>query len=71
MPKIELCADRNNSCHRVDEFGSSFKYKLSGDKERLGTFFGATITIFMYSILIFYGTMQMHRLVQFGETTVT
>ena len=65
------CKDTNNSFSKCDSFGRGFHFNLPDGKDTLGTPLGAAISMLMYCILIFYGIMQMHRLMQFGETVVT
>ena len=69
MPK-KACHNSNGSFAKFDNFGQGFRWNLPGKKETLGTPFGATISILMSCILIFYGILQMHRLIKFGETIV-
>ena len=69
MPS-KFCSDSNSAFANLDRFGRSFKWNLPGKRETLGTPFGASITISMFCVLVFYGIMQMHRLIQFGETIV-
>ena len=65
------CSTRDNSCSNFDVFGRGYHFNLPGNKDTLGTCFGAAITTLMIGILVIYGVMQMHRLVIFGETVVT
>ena len=69
MPK-KACHNSNGSFAKFDSFGQGFRWNLPGGRETLGTSFGATISILMSCILIFYGILQMHRLIEFGETIV-
>ena len=70
MPS-KKCKDTNNSFSSCDVFGRGFHFNLPGNKDTLGSPSGAIVTILMFCTLIFYGVMQMHRLIKYGETIVT
>ena len=54
-----------------DGFASGFGFKLPGGNDRLPTYLGSFSSIAVLLILIFYGALQMSRLVSFCETVVT
>ena len=57
----------------IDYFGEFFKFYLPGDDnaERLTTTSGAILTIIMWSLIVMYGSVQLHSLSQFGATDIT
>ena len=55
----------------LDQFGSSFNFKLPQGKDTLNTLTGLIASMFMIFMVVFYASMQMHRLNSFGETLVT
>ena len=55
----------------IDVFGEGFNFKLPAGKDTYKTLLGSSFTILIAVMLIFYGSIQMQRLVVFGETVVT
>ena len=52
------CSEPNSPFNNFwDYYGTSFMSKLPEDRTKLGTCFGSTISILMWTILIFYGIM--------------
>ena len=47
---------------RVDQFGNAFNFKLPGDKDKLKTTRGATVSLFVIGILLFYGCLKIYLL---------
>ena len=59
--------------NRADAFGGFFKFNLPGDKTEtsLNTSSGAILTIFMWALIVFYGSVQLHALYNFGGTNIS
>ena len=55
----------------LDQFGTTFRFKLPASKDNFKTGLGSAFTILLTLLLIFYGSLQMQRLVKFEETVVT
>ena len=57
----------------MDGFGGTFKFNLPGHKSEtaLNTSSGAILTIFMWTLMILYGAVQLHSLYQFTGTNIS
>ena len=54
----------------IDQFGEGFHFKLPAGQDTYKTGIGAIITIIVALTLLSYGSLQLQRLVVFGETVV-
>ena len=57
--------------NRIDIFGGLFKFNLPENQTSLTTSSGALLTIFMWTLIVMYGSVQLHSLYQFGATDIT
>ena len=60
MPKEKAMSSRTNMQEKilsVDQFGSSFNFKLPGGENTYNTLFGASLSIILGIILILYGAL--------------
>ena len=53
---------------KLDQFGYAFNFKLPQGRDTYNTGLGAAISILLLMIIVFYGALQMQRLVRFEET---
>ena len=53
-----------------DSFATPYKFMLPDGKERMGTGKGCSLTVFLFIMLIFYGSMQSVKLFTFDETDI-
>ena len=57
----------------IDNFGEFFKFYLPGtdNSETLTTTSGSLLTIFMWSLILMYGLIQLHSLSYYKATDIT
>ena len=65
--KRKNCRDK---AKRLDSFGHSFQFLLPGAETAKRSWSGLTVTIICMILIIFYGSMNLIRLLEFGEPTI-
>lgn len=54
----------------MDVFGHSFHFRLPGDVIEQKSWSGLAITLICMILIIFYSSMNLIRLIEFGEPTI-
>ena len=57
--------------NNIDIFGGFFKFNLPENEKSITTSSGALLSIFMWTLIIMYGSVQLHSLYLFGATDIT
>ena len=55
----------------LDQFGSSFNFKLPEGKDTINTMVGFFTSLAVFIVVIMYSSMQLHRLNGYSENLVT
>ena len=71
VKKTNGCSVLKDKALDLDQFGTSFNFKLPEGKDTLNTMVGSITSVTIVVIVIFYASLQMHRLTRFGENLVT
>ena len=64
------CSKTKQKVYVNDSFATPYKFMLPDGKERMTTGKGCFLTVLLFVFLLFYGTMQLVKLLIFDETDV-
>ena len=69
-PRSPACEKLSDAFLDRDAFGQGFTFTLPNGKETYNTWCGVFLTFFIYIILGGYGYMKLHKVIEWGDSSV-
>ena len=59
-----------NKAQSIDQYGRGFSFYLPGGRKAMKSFHGCIISVVALFIVIFYSTVQLMKLLEFGDPSI-